>query len=344
MKEYLEKVIEGEDLSFNESYFVMSEIMNGNVSNSHLAGFLIALKIKGETPAEIAGFAKAMKEKSIRIHCDDENVIDVCGTGGDNSGSFNISTATAFTVAGAGVKVAKHGNRSISSKCGSADVLQELGININLSKEQSEEALNKIGITFLFAPLYHPAMKYAAPVRKELAMKTVFNMLGPLTNPANVKKQIIGTFNKKAALTMAQAAKFLELEKVCFLCSQNMYDEILLSDDTDIYEYNNPTNMPIARSEIISYTISNETFGYPVINYEQIKGDSPSINAEIIFNVFKNKNKNGAYHTIAANTALALYCAGYSDDLIECSKAAEESINSGAALDKLNELKKFSNT
>jgi len=334
---YLEKVIEKENLSFDESYRIMEEIMSGNVNNSHLAGLLVALKSKGETPVEVAGFAKAMRDKSIKIEIEDDNVIDVCGTGGDNSGSFNISTATAFAVAGAGVKVAKHGNRSISSKSGSADVLQELGVNINMTKEQSTGALKKIGIAFLFAPLYHPAMKFAAPVRHELGMKTVFNMLGPLTNPANVKKQMIGTYNIHAAKIMSQAAKHLDFEKVCFLCSIDKYDEIYLGDLTEIYEFNHG-------EEIKTYTISNETFGYPKINFDAIQGGTPSENAQIILDVFQNKNKNGAFHTIAANTALALYSAGYSDNLKECQIAAENSILSGAAFAKLNELKNFGNS
>ncbi|OGU50191.1 MAG: anthranilate phosphoribosyltransferase [Ignavibacteria bacterium RIFOXYB2_FULL_35_12] len=336
MKEYLEKIIAGEDLTFEESYAAMTKIMNGNVNNSHLAAFLIALKSKGETAEEIAGSVQAMRDKSIKINCSDNNVIDVCGTGGDNSGSFNISTATAFAAAGAGVKVAKHGNRSISSKCGSADVLQELGINVNLLPEQSEEALNTIGIAFLFAPLYHPAMKYAAPVRKELGIKTVFNMLGPLTNPAGVKRQIIGTFSSSAAKTMSEAAKYLDLEKVCFLCSNDKYDEINLGDSTTIYEYNKG-------SKVKNYVISNATFNYPLVDESQIKGDTSEINAKLIFDVFENKTRNGAFHTIAANTALALYCAGKSDNLDECTEIAEESILSGAALRKLNELKAYSN-
>lgn len=337
IKEYLQKVIDNENLTFEESFNAMSEIMNGEVNNSHLAGFLIALKSKGETSAEVAGFAKAMQEKSVRIYCDDENLIDVCGTGGDNSGSFNISTATAFAAAGAGVKVAKHGNRSISSKSGSADALQALGVNINLTKEQSEEALNKIGIAFLFAPLYHPAMKHAAPVRKELGMKTVFNMLGPLTNPARVKKQIIGTYSLKASRIMAEASKYLDMEKVCFVCGVDKYDEIFLGDVTGVHEYNHG-------SDIKTYNISSGTFGYPIINHADIKGDTPEVNAQIILDVFENKNKNGAFFTVAANAALALFSAGYSDDLNDCKLAAERSILSGGALAKLNELKKFSNS
>jgi|YelNatPaOPRAMG01_1025707.scaffolds.fasta_scaffold00372_21 anthranilate phosphoribosyltransferase len=337
IKEYLQKVMDNENLSFDESFTAMSEIMNGEVNNSHLAGFLIALKSKGETAAEIAGFAKAMQEKSIRIYCEDKNVIDVCGTGGDNSNSFNISTASAFVVAGAGVKVAKHGNRSISSKSGSADVLQSLGININLSKDQSEEALNKIGIAFLFAPLYHPAMKHAMVVRRELGIKTVFNILGPLTNPARVKKQIIGTYNTKASQIMAEAAKYLELEKVCFVCSDNKFDEIYLGNVTGVYEYNNGEG-------IKTYNITNETFGFPKITEDDIKGGLPEYNAKIMLDILENKNKNGAYYTVIANSALALFSAGYSDNLDECKIAAEKSIDSGAALNKFYELRKFSNS
>ena len=336
IKEYLQKVLDNEDLTLEESYTAMDEIMSGEVNNSHLAGFLIALKSKGESPVEVAGFVKAMREKSIKINCDDENVIDVCGTGGDNSGSFNISTATSFAVAGAGVNVAKHGNRSISSQCGSADVLQELGININLSKERSEEALREVGITFLFAPNYNPAMKYAATVRKELGIKTVFNMLGPLTNPARVKKQMIGVYNSRASKIMSEAAKFLDLKKVCFLCGSGKYDEIYLGDVTEIHEFNHG-------EEIKSYFISNETFDYPKINFDSIKGGTAAENARIILDIFENKKSNGAYHTVAANAALALYSAGYSDELKECQIAAEESIKSGAALVKLNELRRFSN-
>jgi len=179
-------------------------------------------------------------------------------------------------------------------------------------------------------------MKHAAPVRKELGIKTVFNMLGPLTNPAGVKKQIIGTFSSKAAKTMSEAAKYLDLDKVCFLCCNDKYDEVYLGESTTIYEYNKD-------SEVKNYSITNETFNYPLISDHQIAGDTPRINARIILQVFENKTKNGAFHTIAANTALALFCAGLSDDLNECKKAAEESIFSGAALNKLNELKKFSN-
>ena len=333
-KFYLEKLLENFDLSFDESYDLMNEIMRGSINNSHLSGILIALKLKGESAEEIAGFASAMRENSQKIICDDENMIDVCGTGGDNSGSFNISTAVAFTVAGAGVKVAKHGNRSISSKSGSADVLEELGININLSQDHSTKALNEIGIAFLFAPLYHPAMKHAAPVRKELGIKTVFNMLGPLTNPAGVKKQLIGVFDNKSARIMSQSAKHLDYKKACFICCGNRFDEIYLGETTKVFEFNKT-------EPIKEYSISNESFKYAKTTEEDIKGSSPKVNANIIQSVFEGKEKNGAFRTITANAALALYCSEYSTDLLECTNAAEESIISGNAMNKLNELRNF---
>jgi anthranilate phosphoribosyltransferase len=337
IKDFVEQLLERENLSFDESYDLMYSIMQGEISDPNISAILIALKSKGESSEEIAGFAKAMRDNCITINCDTDNTIDVCGTGGDNSGSFNISTATAFTVAGAGVNVAKHGNRSISSKCGSADVLQQLGININLSPQQSERALSEIGIAFLFAPLFHPAMKYAANVRRELGIKTVFNTLGPLTNPAGVKKQIIGTFSRQAAKKMAEAARYLEFDHVCFLCSDDKYDEIYLGNSTDIYEYEKG-------EDVKRYTVTNNTFNYPVALSDEVKGSTPEKNAEIILDVFKGIRKDGAFNTIVANSALALYSSGFSNDLISCKEAAEVSINNGSALRKLEELRNYSNS
>ena len=335
MKNYIEKLLDKEDLTIEESYDAMNRIMSGSVNNSNLAGLLIALKAKGEAPTEVAGFARAMRDNCIKINVPLENTIDVCGTGGDGSGTFNISTAVLFVVAGAGIKVAKHGNRSISSKSGSADVLQQLGININLTKEQSEEALDKVGMTFLFAPLYHPAMKHAGQVRKELGIKTVFNMLGPLTNPAGVKRQLIGTFSLKAAETMCEATKYLDQEKVCFVCSNNKFDEIHLGEETSVFEFNGKENLPV-------YKISNDTFGFPKTIFDEIKGDSAERNAEIILDVLDKKKKNSAYYVTVANAAMGLYAAGHSDDLKKCVAKAEESIVSGSAYSKLMELKEFS--
>lgn len=334
MKTELEKVIEGHNLTFNEAYEVMYSIMSGNENNSKIASLLTALKIKGETSEEVAGFVKAMREKVINIKCENERVIDVCGTGGDGSGTFNISTAVSFVVAGAGVSVAKHGNRSISSRSGSSDVLHELGVDVQLNPERSEKALNEIGIAFLFSPLYHPAMKHVAPIRKELEFRSIFNILGPLTNPAGVKRQLIGTFNDDVARLMTDAIRLLEMEKVAFLCTSNRYDEITLTDITKVYEVNHDHSMYF-------YSLSNENFGYPKATIEQLQGGSAKENAEIIYKVFSGETNGAAYEVVVANAAMALKTAGVSDDLWECKQIAEESIKSGATLRKLKELKEF---
>ncbi len=334
MKKYLEKVIEGENLSFDDAYTVMYSIMSGNENNSKIASLLTALKIKRETAEEVAGFVKAMREKAIKIKCDDKNVIDVCGTGGDGSGTFNISTAVGFVVAGAGVKVAKHGNRSISSKSGSSDVLHELGVDVQLTPELSEKALNEIGIAFLFAPLYHPAMKHVASVRKELEFRSIFNILGPLTNPAGTKRQLIGTFNDATARLMFEAVKYLDMKKVCFICTNNSFDEISLSHPTNVIE-------TMDKNGMYSYQLTNESFGFPKIELKEIQGSSAKENAEIIHKIFSGKKKTQGYYVVAANAALALKVAGVSDDLNDCILIAEESIQSGNTLKKLNELKEF---
>ena len=334
IKNYIEKIAEQENLTLQESYNVMQKIMNGEVNEAQIAALILALKTKGETPEEVAGFALAMRDSSIKIHHEDKNIIDVCGTGGDGSNTFNISTAVSFVVAGAGIKVAKHGNRSISSESGSADVLTELGLNINLSPSQSEQALTEIGIAFLFAPNFHPAMKYAAPVRKALGIKTIFNVLGPLTNPAGTKKQLIGVYNLKTAQLMAEAAKYLDMEKVYFINTSNSFDEISLTGETDVIEYSSDNG-------IKNFRVNQDSFGYTEINIKKIQSDSIINNSKIMLSILKERIKSEAYYVVAANAALALHVAGYSDDLIVCKNAVEESILSGKAFEKLNALKKF---
>ncbi|MCF6271526.1 MAG: anthranilate phosphoribosyltransferase [Melioribacteraceae bacterium] len=330
IKEILDKLLDNIDLSFEEATKAADLLMNGEINNSQIAALLTALKMKGETPNEIAGFAAAMRNNGIKIKANTSNTIDVCGTGGDNSGSFNISTATAFVVAGAGVKVAKHGNRSITSKSGSSDVLTELGVTIDLTPEQSKRALEEIGIAFLFAPIYHPAMKNVAPVRLELGFKTIFNVLGPLTNPANTVKQMIGTFNKSIALKMAEASKLLGMERVAFVCTNNQYDEITLTHKTEIIELNN--------SEINIKEIDANTFGYDTIDLSDISGGTPSDNAQIIYDIFTTNARSIHFNVVAANAALALYTTGNYTTLREAQNAAEDSILSGKALKKLKQL------
>ncbi len=336
IRKILDKVTAGENLTIDESFVSMLQVMDSEVSPAILSGFLMALKLKGETPEEVAGFAKAMREKSVKLNSDKEVTIDVCGTGGDNSGTFNISTATAFVVAGTGIKVAKHGNKSISSNSGSADVLKELGINIEMDFEKSQLALDEIGITFLFAPKYHPAMKHAAQTRKELKTRTVFNILGPLTNPAGVSKQLIGTFNNKTSQLLSEAASHLEYEKVSFICNDNKYDEILLDNDTVVYIYD-------LNSRNGEKAISNSDFNYSIVNKNEIKGGSPIDNAKLIFDLFKEHKPGGIFNTVAANAAYSIYSTGFSNSLQESIYMAEESINSGKAFEKLKRLVDISN-
>jgi anthranilate phosphoribosyltransferase len=334
IKNYIEKIAGCENLTLKEAYDAMHKIMSGEVNETQIAALVIALKTKGETPEEVAGFAKAMRDFSVKIKHEDKNMIDVCGTGGDGSNTFNISTAVSFVAAGAGIKVAKHGNRSISSKSGSADVLTELGININLSPSQSEQALDEIGIAFLFAPNFHPAMKYAAPVRKALGIKTIFNVLGPLTNPAGTKKQLIGVYDLSTAQLMAEAVKYLEMEKVYFVNTSNSFDEISLTGETDVCEYSSGNG-------IKNFRVNHNSFGYTKIDVEKIRSDSAFNNSKILLSVLKDKTKDEAYYVVAANAALALHVAGFSNDLIACRDAAEESILSGKAFEKLTALKIF---
>ena len=334
IKSLIEKIVKKEHMTFEESYAIMQEIMKGALNTSHLAGLLIALKVKGEAAHEVAGFATAMRDAGIKVASKKEETIDVCGTGGDYSGSFNISTASSFVVASLGIKVAKHGNRSISSKSGSADVLQALGFDISLPPEKAAEALEKIGIAFLFAPDYHPAMKYAAPVRKELGLKTIFNMLGPLTNPAGVTKQLIGTYNSEAAKIMCEAAPRLGYQRVCFVCAEDSLDEISLDKPTTVFEFDEQKGTN-------KYIITHDTFKYPHVPSKDILGGSAEENAIILQHVLTAKEKSAVYYTVAANAAMALYTARFSDNLIACKEAAEESIMGGKAYNKLCELRDF---
>jgi len=336
IKTTLNKLFDKKDLTFWEAEEVANLLMNGQVNGSQTASLLTALRIKGETSHEIAGFANAMRNNGVKILHNSKNLIDVCGTGGDNSGSFNISTAAAFVVVGAGVNVAKHGNRSITSISGSSDVLKELGVNIELTPEQSKKALEEIGITFLFAPIYHPAMKNVAPIRLELGFKTIFNVLGPLTNPASTTKQMIGTFNYDIAFKMAEAAKILKMERVAFVCTNNQYDEITLTDSSQIVEVNGDKAITVRE-------INAETFNFPKIVLDDIKGGTPLENGKIILDIFNNQSSVSQFNVVIANAALALYTTGKYSTISEAQQAAEDSIKSGKALEKLNTLIDFGN-
>ncbi len=279
-KEILERLLEHKDLTEAESFSIMSKIMSGELSSTQIGAFLVALRMKGETVAEITGAAKAMREKAAKIYIKDE-VVDTCGTGGDKKGSFNVSTTTAFVVAGAGLKVAKHGNRSISSRCGSADVLEALGVKIDLPPQRVKECIEKVGIGFLFAPNFHPAMKHALSPRRELGIRTIFNLLGPLTNPAGPAYQLIGVYSPNWLYPMAEVLKELGLKGAMVVHGEGGYDEITVTGKTTVAELKN--------GNIEMYEITPEMFGLERAQEENIVGGDRETNAQIILKILSDK-------------------------------------------------------
>lgn len=317
----LNKIIDKLNLTKEEAMFLMEEMLQGKFTSSQIAAFLTALRMKGETEEEILGFINVMREHMVKIKTKGL-VIDTCGTGGDGSGTFNISTATAFVVAGAGVKVAKHGNRAASSLCGSADVLEALGVTIHLSPKQAEEMLEKTGFTFLFAPLYHPGMKYVALVRKELKIRTVFNFLGPFVSPAEVKRQIIGVPNIKLAEKLAEVSANLDYEHLMLVSSEDGLDEISLSKKTIGYE--------IKDKKIRQIIIDPKNYGFKYTNTHELKGGDAKTNAEIIKSILFGTN--GVHKDIVVlNSAAALFVAGKVKAIHDGIRLAIESIESGKA-------------
>ena len=334
MKLFIQKLCNLEHLTRGEAREVMNNIMEGKASEAQIASLLIALKFKGELPEEIIGFVEVMREKSVKVMIDDPDAIDMCGTGADGSGTFNISTAASFVVAGAGVTVAKHGNRSVSSACGSADVLRALGVNIELGPEKVQHAINNIGIGFLFAPLFHPAMKYAAKPRADLGVKTCFNILGPITNPAGVKRQLVGAFSDEAAVSLASVFSQLGSTKVCVAHSSDGMDEISLGGTTKVYEVT-------GGSPVKSYEVNASSFPLPPADRSRLLGGTAEINASIINDIFAGTA--GPWRdTVVANAAFGLYVAGKAKTPGEGVFLAQESIDSGRALDKLKRLIEYS--
>ncbi|MGA7159580.1 MAG: anthranilate phosphoribosyltransferase [Bacteroidota bacterium] len=329
IQESIHKLIEKKDLSRQEAYDTMTEIMSGNASEPLIASFLTALRMKGEVTAEIAGCAQAMREKSTKIETKHANVIDTCGTGGDSLGTFNISTASAIVASGAGVVVAKHGNRAISSRCGSADVLKTLGVNIEIPKERVEQCLDQIGIAFLFAPLMHGAMKYATPVRRELGIRTVFNVLGPLTNPAGARRQVLGVFNKGLTELLASVLLDLGTERAMVVHGEGGLDEISTLGRTAVSE--------IKDGAISSYEFHHSSVGIPSGSLGGIAGGDAECNARIIREILDGK-KNAPRDIAVLNAGAAIYISGKATSFLEGIKLAEESIDSHKAKKKLQEL------
>ncbi|GAQ95689.1 anthranilate phosphoribosyltransferase [Thermodesulfovibrio aggregans] len=327
------KLSKKEDLSAELLRKSFIDIIEGRASEAQIAAFLMGLSMKGETEEEILESVRLFREYAIKIRAP-ENAIDIVGTGGDHSGTFNVSTATTFVVAAAGVPVAKHGNRSASSQCGCIDVLEELGINVNMTPERAEKALFECGVTVLFAPLYHPAMKRVAPVRKELKIRTMFNILGPMLNPAQVKRQLLGVFSKQYMDTIAKVLMKLGSEDIMVVHSEDGLDEITVTEKTHIVRAKD--------SEVSSTFICPEDLGIKRALLKDIKSVDRKNSAEIFLSVLKGE-KTPCLDMVLMNASGALQVAGIARDFKEGIEIAKESIYSGRAYRKFEEFKAFSN-
>ena len=329
MKQILEQILDKQNLTRDEAFNVMSSIMSGEFDDPQIAGFLMALRAKGETVDEITGFAQAMRDIMVTVPLDFP-AIDMCGTGGDALGTFNISTTATFVVAGAGVHVAKHGNRSMTSKSGSADVLQALGIPIDKSVEESIQDIEEIGLGFMFAPASHPAMKYAIAARKALATRTVFNILGPLCNPAEVKAQAMGIFHPDLTEVQAHVLKALGSTDVMVFHGRDGLDEISTTATTKISQMQNGNN-------INTYEFDSIELGLNRVSLDDLQGGEPVENAEIIKSIL-NGEKGPKRDIVLLNAAAGIVVGGQAETLKDGLESAKKSVDSGVALNILNQL------
>lgn len=333
-KDALQKLIDHQDFSHEEMVDVMQQIMSGTFTTIQIAGFLAGLRVKGETVEEIAACAQVMREMSSKVVvADARHLIDTCGTGGAPNKAFNVSTASAFVAAGAGASIAKHGGRAASSKSGSADVLEALGVNIGLTPEQVARCVDEAGIGFMFAPNHHTAMKHAAPVRRELGVRTMFNLLGPMTNPAGAKRQVMGVFHRDLVSLLAQTLKQLGSEHVMVVHSADEMDEISFAADTYVAELKN--------GEIHEYTLNPAQFGMPLHDINSIRVESAQQSSEIILGLLRGET-GPARDIVLLNAGAAIYVSGLAQDLQSGIAKAAASLDSGAALAKLEQLKALS--
>ncbi len=335
MKTYLEKLINRESLSVEEMKEATSNCFRDEITDTEIAAFLTALRMKGETADEIAGIVEVIRAQSELSDIHLPNVMDNCGTGGDRSNSFNISTTTAFVLAGAGVTIAKHGNRSISSKTGSADVLEHLGVSLALSKEHTKEMLEENNIAFLFAPHVHVKLRPFMKIRQELGLPTIFNLIGPLTNPINLDSQLVGVYQRDKLKTVAESLKKLGRKRAVVLNGAGYMDEASLAGENHLVLLNN--------EEITSFTLHPEEVGLPTYSLKEIEGGNAKENAGILLSVLHNE-ASPYLDTILLNTAIGLYANGKTTTIQDGIEIARESIASGAALNRLNTLIKFSET
>ena len=336
IKNGINALIGGECITRQQSQDVMEDIMSGNANEHQIAAYLTALRIRGETPEIISGAAFVMRKfaASIDPKCDGR-LVDTCGTGGDKSNTFNISTIAAIVSAGAGVVIAKHGNRSVSSSCGSADLFEGFGVNINLSPKEVEKVISDVGIGFMFAPKFHPAMKYAMPARRGLKMRTIFNVLGPLTNPANAKSAVLGVFEKNLVEVMANVMKDLGSEHVYIVHSEPGVDEILPVSKVFIGE--------VVNGEVKTYTLEPKDFGIDSIDLKQVEGGTLEENLKIASDILTNRDTGIRRKIVVINSAYAIMAAGLADNYEMAVNLAEDSISNRNALEILEKLVKATN-
>lgn len=334
MHPLIAKLHHKENLSETEIQELMRAIMSGTLSREEAAQFLLDLREKGATIEEITGAAKVMRQFVVTVQSKHQSILDTCGTGGDKKNTFNISTLTALVVAGAGCILAKHGNRSVSSKCGSADILEALGVNINIDDKRIGECLDKVGIAFLFAQKLHPAMKNVAPIRKELGVETIFNILGPLTNPASATHQMMGVYSTELVEPMASVLRNLGLKKALVVHGADGLDEITIADKTFISEYNG--------KDIISYDITPEELGFERATMKDLEGGDVKTNARIIEDILAGK-AGPKRDIVLMNAAYAIYTAERAKSINEALILAQKSIDEGKAARKLDELRTFTN-
>jgi anthranilate phosphoribosyltransferase len=342
--EALQKVVERRDLSPEEAFMTMEEMMSGKASDPQIAAFLTALRLKGETAAEITGFARAMRERvcRIRVRRQDETarpetdggrLVDTCGTGGDAGHTFNISTAAAFVVAGAGVQVAKHGNRSVSSLCGSADVMEALGVDLTLTPEQVGDCIDEVGIGFLYAPLLHPAMRHVMTARRDIRIRTVFNILGPLTNPAHAPAQVVGVYEERLTELLATALIELGSQRAFVVCGLDGLDELSPAGESKVSE--------VKDGRVHTYRLSPEDFGLDRACLSDLQGGNAEENAHTIRRILGGE-KGPKRDVVLMNAALAIIAGGKAHDCRDGAGRAARSIDSGAAMEKLCGLVEFS--
>jgi anthranilate phosphoribosyltransferase len=334
IKKAIQAVINGIDLDYETSKAVMNAMMDGTATQAQMGALLAGLRMKGETVEEITACATVMRERGLKIN-PVRNVIDIVGTGGDGTNTFNISTTSAFLIAAGGVPVAKHGNRGVSSKSGAADVLERLRINLNLTSEQSEEILKQSNICFMFAQLYHVSMKYAAPVRKEMGVRTIFNVLGPLANPAGATMQLMGVYDRKLVEPLAQVLSNLGVVRGLAVCGSDGMDEVTLTGETHVCEIRN--------GELTTYDINPEQFGFSRCKLEDLAGGSPEENAQITVDILTGKERGPKRDVVILNSAMALYLGIDNCTVFECIKMAKDIIDSGKAVAKLEQFRKLTN-